>query len=148
MITVFSLRPPELMNIFDTTRNYFRWIHIEKGAIGGEELKDKLKKNIYKSCFVNCLQQQNYVRLKALPEIKIYILELEERIGQREINVGITKMINFFKRLLKVMDSNEKLSRADTGFRKFVLEEIIHVNRKEDHLPIPVYSYLKPRLGV
>ena len=46
------------------------------------------------------------------------------------------------------MDSNEKLSRADTGFRKFVLEEIIHVNRKEDHLPIPVYSYLKPTLGV
>ena len=111
-------------------------------------MKDKSKKKIYRSCFVNCLQQQNYVRLKALPEIKIYILELEERIGQREINVGITKMINFFKRLLKVMDSNEKLSRADTGFRKFVLEEIIHVNRKEDHLPIPVYSYLKPTLGV
>ena len=46
------------------------------------------------------------------------------------------------------MDSNEQLSRAETGFRKFVLEEIIHINRNEDHLPIPVYSYLKPTLGV
>ena len=46
------------------------------------------------------------------------------------------------------MDSNEQLSRSETGFRKFVLEEIIHINRNEDHLPIPVYSYLKPTLGV
>ena len=43
-ISVFSLRPPELMDIIDTTRNYFRWIHIEKGTIGGDELKQKLKK--------------------------------------------------------------------------------------------------------
>ena len=66
------------MEIFDTTRNYFRWIHIEKGTIGGDELKQKLKRNIYRSSFVNCLQQQNYVRLKALPEIKSYIIELEK----------------------------------------------------------------------
>ena len=46
------------------------------------------------------------------------------------------------------MDSNQQLSRADTAFRKFVLEEIIHINRNEDHLPISVYSYLKPTLGV
>ena len=45
------------------------------------------------------------------------------------------------------MDSNEQLSKAETGFIKFVLEEI-HINRNEDHLPIPVYSYLKPTLGV
>ena len=46
------------------------------------------------------------------------------------------------------MDSNEQLMRAETGCRKFVLEEIIHINRNEDDLPIPVYSYLKPTLGV
>ena len=32
-ISVFPLRPPELMNIVDTTKNYFRWITIEKCAI-------------------------------------------------------------------------------------------------------------------
>ena len=46
-ISVFcSLRPPELMNIIDMTRNYFEWIHIEKGAIGGDDLKHKLKKHL------------------------------------------------------------------------------------------------------
>ena len=40
------------------------------------------------------------------------------------------------------------MSRADTSFRKFVLEEIIHENKNEDHLVISVYSYLKPTLGV
>ena len=84
-ISVFSLRPPELMEIFDTTRNYFRWIHIEKGAIGGDELKQKLKRNIYRSSFVNCLQQQNYVRLKALPEIKNYIIELEKKMRRERL---------------------------------------------------------------
>ena len=27
-ISIFSLRPPELLDIIDTTREYFRWIHI------------------------------------------------------------------------------------------------------------------------
>ena len=99
----------------------------------------KIEKKFYRSCFVNCLQQQNYVRLKALPEIKNYISELErKKWGER--GLSIPKMINFFKKLLKVMDSNEQLSRVETGFRKFVLNEIIHVNSNEDHLPIPVYS--------
>ena len=29
-ISIFSLRPPELLDIIDTTREYFRWIHIKK----------------------------------------------------------------------------------------------------------------------
>ena len=27
-ISIFSLRPPELLDIIDTTREYFRWIYI------------------------------------------------------------------------------------------------------------------------
>ena len=46
------------------------------------------------------------------------------------------------------MESNEQLSREESEFRKFVLNEIIYENSNEDHLPIPVYSYLKPTLGV
>ena len=96
-ISVFSLRPPELMEIFDTTRNYFRWIHIEKGAIGGDDLKQKLKRNIYRSCFVNCLQQQNYVRLKALPEIKKYIFELEKKMNRVRLMQEYQRCLIFSK---------------------------------------------------
>ena len=71
-ISIFSLRPPELLDIIDTTREYFRWIYIKKRKIGGDEMKRKLKNTIYRSSWINCLQQQNCIRSKAICEIKTY----------------------------------------------------------------------------
>ena len=41
-ISIFSLRPPELLDIIDTTWEYFRWIYIKRRKIGGDKMKIKL----------------------------------------------------------------------------------------------------------
>ena len=38
-ISIFSLRPPELLDILDSTRLYFRWIYIKKKKLNGDEMK-------------------------------------------------------------------------------------------------------------
>ena len=78
-ISIFSLRPPELLDIIDTTREYFRWIYIKKRKIGGDEMKRKLKNTIYRSSWINCLQEQNCIRSKAICEIKCYIEKLNRK---------------------------------------------------------------------
>ena len=41
-------------------------------------MEKKLKKSIYKSSWINCLQEQNYIRSKALLEIRSYVEKMKE----------------------------------------------------------------------
>ena len=112
--------------------------------------KKKLKKSIYKSSWINCLQEQNYIRSKALFEIKSYVGKMKENNEDEETEMthGKKEMLKFFEKLLKVMNPTENLTNGEKNFQKFVKKEIIHDSTKDEHLPIPVYSYLKPTLGV
>ena len=113
-------------------------------------MEKKLKKSIYKSSWINCLQEQNYIRSKALLEIKSYVGKMKENNEDEETEMthGKKQMLKFFEKLLKVMNPTENLTNGEKDFRKFVKKEIIHDSTKDEHLPIPVYSYLKPTLGV
>ena len=58
------------------------------------------------------------------------------------------QMIKSFEKMFKVMNTTENLTNEEICFEKFVKKEIIHDSSRDEHLPIPVYSYLKPTLGV
>ena len=57
-------------------------------------------------------------------------------------------MIKFFEKMCKVMNVTEGLTPEEIRFKKFLTKEIIYDSGKDEHLPVPVYSYLKPTLGV
>jgi len=54
-ITKFSVRPPELLKIFDQVGNYFRWFHISKKEIKPAKLDDKLNIDMKKIVLLTVL---------------------------------------------------------------------------------------------
>ena len=111
-------------------------------------MKNKLKKSIYRSSWINCLQQQNYIRSKAIREIKAYIEKIKHEEDENNMTFGRKQMIKFFGKMCKVMNVTEQLTPAEISFKSFLLKEIIYDSGTDEHLPVSVYSYLKPTLGV
>ena len=50
--------------------------------------------------------------------------------------------------MIKVMNVTEDLTPAEICFKSFLLKEIIYDSGRDEHLPVPVYLYLKSTLGV
>ena len=63
------MRPPELRKLFRQVGNYFRWFIVIKKRLGWETLESVLDISIWNSLWIDGLQNQVCLRLKALPEV-------------------------------------------------------------------------------
>jgi predicted GIY-YIG superfamily endonuclease len=147
-ISLFSLRPPELRLLFNTPRNYYRWFSIENKKIKGDNLDKKLSDCVFKSIWVDGLLHQIRLRKKALPEVKQYLDSVDT--NNDEHPEALMIMLELFKKIMYLMDSNNEddLNDNDTTVLGFVLENLIDNNDAQDHLPVPVFSYIRPTNGV
>ena len=68
-ITKFSVRPPELRHIIRNVGQYYRWFIIKNARIGREMLECVLDDLVQSSMWIDGLQNQVCLRVKALPEI-------------------------------------------------------------------------------
>ena len=73
MISVFSLRPPELRIFIDSPGLYFRWFEIKKKPLTYEKMQLLLDSSYENCAWIDALQQQVYVKDTALKEIEEYI---------------------------------------------------------------------------
>ena len=59
-------------------------------------------------------------------------------------------MVSFFEKMFRLFDEDVSLTDAmsdhDRSLYAFMNKHLIHVDN-EPHLPIPVYSYIKPHMG-
>lgn len=156
-ITIFSLRPPELRGFIDRTRLYFRWFHIEKKVLKGDALDAAIHTSLENSMFVDHLQHAVKLRERALPEVKKYILEaelndfFEDPIFPDRYD-GVQEVLSLFKMIIYVFEKKRKgelhlLDDTHTIFLNFAEENLVKADDAE-HLPVPVYSYIKPNLGL
>jgi len=145
-ITQFSLRPPEFLKVFDKVGDYFRWFTISETKIKVDMLPDKIVNVLSESCWIDGLQRQIRVRKKAMAEILQWCDKIQQDGGNR-FNVD---MISLFLRINRVLTSENEanLSEEEIEFREFMHQNLLHQDEKEEHLPIPIYSYLKPTMGV
>jgi hypothetical protein len=154
-ITKFSLRPPELRLLFDTVKEYFRWFEYTSKTITGEQLNDCLSANMKTMLFVDCMMVQVKVRLEAFPEILDFLDELETNIdfdhsmtpSKRE---AINTMVSFFRDLERVFktDYDDLIRIEDQELFDHAMREIVISHEPGYHLPVPVFSYTKPTMGV
>ena len=145
-ITIFSLRPPEFRSLFNTTRNYFRWFRRDDKKTKGDEINDTLSDSIYSSIWVDSLQFKVQLRFKALPEVLDYIESLSYSNEEEE---EVYNMIELMKKIDYVMNiCINELSTEDQQLLEFVNEHFIYDDKDIDHLPVPVFSYIKPTMGV
>ena len=155
-ITLFSLRPPEFRYIINTPKHYFRWFHTElkkSKVISGDEMNSRIDINLHNSWWINGLQQQVLIRKRAFPELIAYITTLTEDENRMSIN-GVEEMVTLFQRMNQLLLNGHDLNvdnideRDDALFYEFMMENLIQDDSEVSaHLPIPVFSYIKPTTG-
>ena len=58
-------------------------------------------------------------------------------------------MANLFKKINNILQHPiELLNEEDTHFLQFINEDLVDDDSSSDLLPVPVYSYIKPTLGI
>ena len=146
-ITKFSVRPPELLHIFDQVGNYYRWFKCTEKSLNRKSIEEKLNNDLKLSCFIDGVQHQVRIRKKALPEIYEYIESLNR---PDDFLHPICIMIDLFlhiKTLLTTSASNNReLNNQETIQLNHLNEELLYDDDKR-HLPVPVYSYSRPTIA-
>ena len=120
--------------------------------MNGEILDEELKTNLNETIWVDFLLQQVKVRRKAFPEIMKYLAEIEGDVNDdegEERSHAITAMSTIFHEIQLVCENRrENLDEAQIIFLIHVETNLMVDNDDEDHLPVPVFSYIKPTMGV
>ena len=94
-------------------------------------MKRKLRKSIFRSSWINCLPQQNYIRSKAICEIKTYIEKIKNKEEENNMTFGRKEMIKFFGKMCNVMNLTEDLTPAEIRFKTFLMKETIYTTVAE-----------------
>lgn len=146
-ITRFSVRSPELRELFHQVGNYYRWFIIINKRLGRERLENVLDDSIWNSLWVDGLQNQVCLRLKDLPEV-IEFLELQDIPEDNQNSRYVMK--TYFKKVShyhNMFSENENYgSETDHELWAFMNNGILHDDDLR-HLPIPVFSYVRPTMG-
>ena len=147
-ITKFSVRPPELTPLIREVGQYYRWFYVEKNVLKAKECEEGLKSSLYTSMWIDGVQRKIKVRSKAFPEIKEYIAELDLPIvfDDEDPLHNIAGLFEHMFRIFEAKEESQQLSIVDERLYLFMSNELIYFD-DEKHLPIPVYSYIKPTMG-
>lgn len=146
-ITKFSVRPPELRHIFRNVGNYYHWFIIKNERIGREMLENMLDESITSSMWIDGLQNQVCVRVKALPEIYQYL----ESIDIFDNSNGATDKMKVFLmnrvKLNGIIHQNRDFECDDDNDMWEFMKWNLLYDDENRHIPIPVFSYVKPTMG-
>ena len=148
-VTLFSVRPPELRVLFRELPNYYRWFKRENSHFSYEEMEEKIEYDLNRSVWIDGLNGQVKLRLKAFNEVKTFLSKFDDDTAISESPIGI--MIQFMKRIITIVERGQAQydQLDDDDADDFVLysNEFVYDDDAK-HLPVPVLSYIRPTLGV
>jgi len=124
-VSLFSLRPVELMKLFPVMPQYFRWFKIDEAVLSREKVSSGLQVDITKSLWVDALGRRVRLRRNALPEV----MERLENIDNESLPAD----------LILLKDHLLELIRSAYACTLFIAED------KDHRVPIPVLSSINPR---
>ena len=103
--------------------------------------------------WINGLQRQVDVRKKALPELMFWCDKIEGEFKNEYASTnesdGSEEVIYIFRSINHVVQSDSSVfTNEELSFLEHAESNLIFIDPDNSHLPIPVYSYLKPSMGV
>ena len=150
MISIFSLRPPELLKVFTNPVDYFRYCHIDKNQLSEEKMDELLCIEMNMCVWIDCLGRRITIRESAFEEVGQRIAKNLEKYNDidddafneaelfaRDMNNMVMLMINTFQ------TPNESLSLRHLMWSKMTIVDFIF-NDKGMLLPVPVLSNSSP----
>lgn len=141
-VTQFSLRPPELRHICDKLGNYFRWFHVSETCLKESEITELLSEEVSSCGWVDLLHCQVKLRRKAIEELCSWIETIENEESVR------TCIVDVIRRIKRVTNARiEELEEDDRDFMEFAEKHLLYDDSKDEHLPIPVFDFIKPTMG-
>jgi hypothetical protein len=147
-ISQFSIRPPELRYLFDQVGNYYRWFKIISKEVNEDKLRNIITNNIRSSSWVDGLQRVVKIRVKAIPEVIDYINNKMNHHNREAPHIKM--MVDLFNDISSHIENNqdnEEISEENQVFGNQIKSAWIDNDEQNEHLPIPVYSYIKPTMG-
>jgi hypothetical protein len=129
MVTQFGLRPVELLGLFSTLGNYFRWFHIDAAPLQVTDMENLLSAEIRICCWIDCLGCRIGLRREALDEVKAYL-----------DSIDILSIVYVHSDVLRVLILAFIMNDGDRD-SIFVFED----GGGGKDLPIPIYSSLTPQ---
>jgi hypothetical protein len=127
MVTQFGLRPVELLELFSTFGDYFRWFHIDAAPLQVTNMENLLSAEICICCWIDCLGRRIQLRCEAFDEVKAY-LDSIDILSIVHVNSDVLRVLI----LAFIMNDGDK-------------DSIIVFEDGGKDLPIPIYSSLTPQ---
>ncbi len=142
MISIFGLRPPEVLSLFQNPQEYFRFCHIDENCHSRIDMIALLSKNLFFCPWFDCLGRRVYIRKSAVDEVEE--LARKNRVGAMvmEDPLGINEIVIDMIRLYKITDE-DSLSDEEIRRKRFVKYHIIF-DADSDLSPIPVLTHVNP----
>ena len=134
-VSLFGLRPVELLEIFDGLEGYYRWFFVGKTLKDPDEIALLLDEDVTKCSWIDAVGRRVYLRKKAYAEVLKYLQNAErfsavERDNMEEHSKGLLEYL-----IRKIAD--------DTLDERFVYDD-----SAERDLPIPIFSSVTPHMSV
>eukprot|EP00956_Cyclotella_meneghiniana_P018903 scaffold31899_cov24-Cyclotella_meneghiniana.AAC.1 len=152
MISIFSLRPPELLGVFRNPMDYFRYCSIDESKTYNEdEVEPMLSNNLMRCQWIDCLGRKVKMYELAMKDIleliETNLIQLESADELDEdnefriaMNLAVRQMIYAHQASVEgniLNDENERWVRE-------MRSNFIHTVKGMKHLPIPVPSDVRP----
>ena len=148
MISLFSLRPPELFDIFTNPVDYFRICFISERRMNNDDIEHFFNEDL-KSCrWIDCLGCEVRIRDIGISELNEIVKRNIRNYSNKSIlsdeeQFGLN-MNNLIKKMLHVYDTPvESLEEEDAEWKETIQEGFIYED-ENDLLPIPVLSNTSP----
>jgi hypothetical protein len=130
MVTQFGLRPVELLELFSTLGNYFRWFHIDAAPLQVTDMQNLLSAEIRICCWIDCLGSRIQLRREAFNEVNAYL-----------DSIDILSIVHVHSDVLRVLILAFIMNDGDR-------DSIFVFGDGGNDLPIPIYSSLTPQSAV
>ena len=137
MISIFSLRPPELIGVFTNPIDYFRLCYIEKVPLKAQNIYNLLNDDISTCSWIDCLGRHVQIRVLGKSEIlniiqnNLQLLQNNSLLTEKdEFNIAMNEFI------LDMISTNELLPNQSM---KFFYQDDTEI------LPVPVVSNISPK---
>lgn len=123
-ISLYGLRPVELMGLIRQLGHYYRWFVVEDKVMAPDDISVGLKVDVTKCMWIDCLGRRVKLRKQAISEVRTRLVG----ISQEDVTVDSWELR---QHLLQVIDSDEECP-------------LLFADDDGEVLPIPVFSKVTP----